>query len=909
MKRIISGSNLLLSLLILGACQSQKPAADTTTFSSVATTNKALYQSDAYAIYPDRVVQDEFVAKAISPTELTSNYKSPANLTMTPTVVFKFAINGRDNEMSPGSDHIFNCVPSNGTCQTPVITFGKLSKDDAEVPKNVYLTPNTQMKVRLDMRPVLEAFEKSGVYTTPTGDKIYKEDFKGVFIAGGTDPLSWDFDNLGSRKEMQLQDPDGDGIYEITLLMNENREEKMTAQQWKMTRDANAFPQYKSDYPLADALYNLALEEMIIAVEPDSTFRTGKEWAGVWTRDISYSIILSMAQVQPKVSMYSLMRKVKDGRIVQDTGTGGAYPISTDRVIWAVAAWEVYKATGDEKWLRDTYAIIKKSLQDDQKNALNPETGMMRGESSFLDWREQSYPRWMQPADIYESENLGTNAAHYQANIVAAQMADMLQDSEAAADFRKVAEGIKQGINKHLWQEDKGYYGQYLYGRNYKILSPKAEALGEALSVIFGVADEARSKTIVANTPVTDFGITNIYPQIPGIPPYHNNAIWPFVQSYWSLAAAEAGNEEALLESISAIYRPAALFLTNKENFVATSGDYAGTQVNSSNMLWSLAGSLSMVYKVYFGMDFKADGIELKPFVPEAYKGNRKLTNYKYRNAVLNFEMSGYGNQIKSITLDGKPMGKPFIPATLSGSHSIKIELANNETAAEFNHTAHYTTPETPKVTYTSGKLSWPAVEGATAYRVFRNGKPLEETTNTFEVVTADAYGEYMVLAVDAQGVTSFGSEPVMVVPDKYKLMYEVEKAAPKARLPYRDFSGTGFVEISKQKNKEVKLTITVPEDGVYAIDFRYANGNGPINTSNKAAIRTLKKGREFAGTIVLPQRGDGEWSNWGFTNPVEVQLPKGKHTIRLTFEPHNENMHGEVNQAMLDYMRVIRIR
>ncbi|WP_162053175.1 carbohydrate-binding protein [Pontibacter pamirensis] len=54
---------------------------------------------------------------------------------------------------------------------------------------------------------------------------------------------------------------------------------------------------------------------------------------------------------------------------------------------------------------------------------------------------------------------------------------------------------------------------------------------------------------------------------------------------------------------------------------------------------------------------------------------------------------------------------------------------------------------------------------------------------------------------------------------------------------------------------------------------------------------------------------GTGEWSNWGYTNVVEVPLQQGRHTISLTFEPANENMHGEINQAMVDNMRVIKIR
>ena len=104
-------------------------------------------------------------------------------------------------------------------------------------------------------------------------------------------------------------------------------------------------------------------------MEPDSTFRTGKEWAGVWTRDISYSIILAQATLQPRSAMKSLLRKVSpEGRIIQDTGTGGAYPCSTDRVIWAVAAWEIYKVTGDAAWLKKVYPIIQHSLADDAQN-------------------------------------------------------------------------------------------------------------------------------------------------------------------------------------------------------------------------------------------------------------------------------------------------------------------------------------------------------------------------------------------------------------------------------------------------------------------------------------------------------------------------------------------------------------
>ena len=99
-------------------------------------------------------------------------------------------------------------------------------------------------------------------------------------------------------------------------------------------------------------LYDMAISEMVKNIEADGTFRTGKLWEGVWTRDVSYSAILSLAHLEPDLVRNSLMRKVdKKGRIIQDTGTGGSWPCSTDRVVWTIAAYEVYLETGDLAWL------------------------------------------------------------------------------------------------------------------------------------------------------------------------------------------------------------------------------------------------------------------------------------------------------------------------------------------------------------------------------------------------------------------------------------------------------------------------------------------------------------------------------------------------------------------------------
>ena len=314
----------------------------------------------------------------------------------------------------------------------------------------------------------------------------------------------------------------------------------MTSQHWKLSQDISAYPQTQSPYPMADALYQLSLEEMLNAVEPDSTLRTGREWAGVWTRDVSYSILLSMAYLQPRAAQLSLWRKVdRKKKIIQDTGTGGAWPVSSDRMIWAVAAWELYKVTGDQDWLRQAYEVVNRSIRADMEVLYDAATGLVRGESSFLDWREQTYPSWMQPVDIFHSINLGTNAVHYQANRVAASMAQLLNDQDGQRIFSNNADKIRQGMNQYLWLPEKNAYAQYLYGRSFPIVSDRQEALGSALAVLFGIASEDQAQALVKSMPVTPFGITCISPQIPDIPPYHNNGVWPFVQAYWLWAAAE----------------------------------------------------------------------------------------------------------------------------------------------------------------------------------------------------------------------------------------------------------------------------------------------------------------------------------------------------------------------------------
>lgn len=672
---------------------------------------------------------------------------------------------------------------------------------------------------------------------------------------------------------------------------------------WKLKNDISSYPQLSTPNTLHQAIYNMGLDEMVNAVEPDTTLRTGKEWSGVWTRDVSYSILLSMAYLQPEASKISLMKKVNpQGLIIQDTGSGGAWPVSSDRMIWALAAYEVYKVTGDRKWLEYIYPIIKKSVEADALTVASP-TGLVKGETSFIDWREQSYPRWMQTADIYQSEALNTSIVHAQALRVLADIASELGKNSEAEDYAARADAIAKAVNEQLWLDDKGYYAMYNYGRTAPILNPRAETLGESLAILYDVASPERAASITENNPVTPFGAAIFFPQIADIPPYHNNSLWPWVGAYWAMANAKAGNDRGTLEAIGAVFRPAALFATNKENFVLDNGDIA-TQLNSSNMLWCLAGNIAITHKILFGIHFEKDGLAFAPFVPKALAAKRTLTGFRYRNATLDITVRGYGSEIKSFTLNGKEH-KPFIPANIKGNNKIVITMADNEPAPmKVNHTPNVKAPLTPITWFEGNTLAWNPIEYIAKYIVLRDGKPVAETrTTTFD---ASVPGEYQIIGVSGDGVQSFASEPRSNRARTVAAMPGEVAEAVSAEISYRPkkaisgFHGAGFRELDRS-SAPLNIPVEVPADGTYAIYLRYANGNGPVNTENKCAIRTLSVDGNRAGVVVMPQRGVANWDDWGFSNALTVPLTAGKHTVTIDFRPENNNMNINTNHALVD--------
>lgn len=867
---------------------------------------RTLYRSPAFTVTDSSVRQGRFEAVATSRERIVSTYPR-SGLEMQ----FRFSLNGADNEFRPGTQHTVYIRPTGGRIVSPVYVFGVESAPGVPRPEDFASSEEgvAQVTLRLDLRAVLRSFAERGSYDPPEGPPIARADFKHVYVIGMPEPLSWDASSLRPGSPAELTDPDGDGIYEVTFPIEARYTRPMGADGravWERHADLSGFPRLRSPERLLDAVYAMSLEELTQLVREDGALSAGAKWPGVWTRDVAYSSVLALAIVAPDAVRKSLMAKVDSGgRIIQDTGTGGSWPVSTDRTTWALAAWELYAVTGDRDWLRNAYDIIRRSAEADLHAIVDPSTGLAMGETSFMDWREQSYPRWMQPADIATSAAVGTNAVHYATWRILADMATEL--GESAQRWSTSADRLRDAINQHLWPAGGGYYASFRYGRAFPTLAARSDALGEALAIIYGVASPERRAQVAASTPLVTFGAPVFWPYIPNMTRYHNGALWPFVNAFWTWAAADAGNTTAVQHGLASIYRPAALFLTNKENMVAETGHFDGTVLNSDRQLWSVAGSLATQFRVLFGMRLRPDRLVFAPMVPPSYAGERTLSNLRYRGAVLTVTVRGHGSGVASARLDGRPIDRAEIPATLTGEHTLEIEMNRQWAATPIRLVENRWTPETPAATLAGDALRWTAVPGAARYAVYRNGGMMALTQQTrMPLRRVDGAEEYQVAAVDSSGMASFLSEPVRRVPASAQVVAR-PRGAPLER-EHAGFTGAGYVRLTREANTTVQVPVSVACAATYDVDARYANGNGPINTDAKAAIRTLLVDGRPAGVLVMPQRGINAWEDWGYGTALRLRLTAGEHTFTLAYTPLDENMDRRENTALLDHLRLTRV-
>jgi hypothetical protein len=738
---------------------------------------------------------------------------------------------------------------------------------------------------------------------------------------------------------------------------------------WRTVVEQEGSPQVVTNSPFFDGLFALSIEDMRMnsvsnirdanynqgKAIPCNCFETGEKWNYVWTRDLSYAVNLSLANLDPKRSMDSMLFKTSRFRegiappaslpintmqIIQDTGSGGSWPVSTDRVSWSVAAEPVLNnlsGSDRQNFAKTVYASLVGTVEADRQAIYDNREGLYGGEQSYLDWRTQTYAPWITKnlVRMSESKALSTNVLHYQALRLTAKLAKEVGDLSSMKRYDGWADDLRNKINSKFWLNDKGLYSSLTSAAEDQAAVYKFDMLGNSLAINYGIASADQAKKIMASYPHAPFGVPVYYPQQPNVYVYHNRALWPFVTAYSLRAAKMTKNYRAANNAINSLIRGTALNLSNMENLEWLTGKPwydDGPAINSRRQLWSTAGYLGMVIETLFGYEVSEQGINISPFLTSDLRselgtsGSARLKNINYRGKMISINLllppiqstSGY-YEPRTIVLNGKNVKGTISESMLMEANNIievtfgklisnKQSITMVSSVDPMSHTdASVFSPSAPRmerIGIEDGKLKLffageQQGEGneSIVYNIYRDGKEVASglTQNTWLDTKKFKQNIRTCFAVEAVFVSSANrshhSEPmcyeenasmfISVADERVESNVEVTPASI-------NLNRAALIGWGKPTDRLIVNDVIINETGSYSIQAIYNNRQHTIDSGVTAAvkgIRILNKDGDLVnrGIIQMPNIADkGDIFPFLPSSEMVVNLKAGAYQIQF---------------------------
>jgi hypothetical protein len=223
---------------------------------------------------------------------------------------------------------------------------------------------------------------------------------------------------------------------------------------------------------------------------------------------------------------------------------------------------------------------------------------------------------------------LYTNCQFYRAADELSEMHRLVGDDSRADYWRLQASATKENINRHLWQEDKGFYRMHLavtpdLVRGWPDDSDIFAVGGNGLAVLYGIADDGKTRSIfdIAQERSGKLGISTVsgallppyprgffqYPSMKEAYSYQNGGQWDWFGGRFVLSEFERGYAERGYRHLVEIARKSVLGgglyeWHSKDGRGRGSPKYSGS-----------AGALGAAcFQGLFGVYLRASGLELK---------------------------------------------------------------------------------------------------------------------------------------------------------------------------------------------------------------------------------------------------------------------------------------------------------
>ena len=290
----------------------------------------------------------------------------------------------------------------------------------------------------------------------------------------------------------------------------------------------------------------------------------GADYPSPWTRDAAINIWFAGEVMPPEVARNTLLCVMTTGE--DGPEIGGQY---WDRIIWAIGAERLWEITGDMEFAAMAFGALRRTAERCLREEYDPEDGLFRGpavygdgvsaypetyrapslSSSILRWPAEHPERRVPAGYGIPMKALSTNCAYEHAFRVMARLGAVL--GENTDEWTRRADALKTAVNQAFWNPGTGMY-DYLAGE-----CEAQESLGLAFAMLFGIAGEEETRSILQHATLTAHGIPCVWP---AFPPYrergygrHCGTVWPHIQGFWALAAKKAGREDLYERELQAL--------------------------------------------------------------------------------------------------------------------------------------------------------------------------------------------------------------------------------------------------------------------------------------------------------------------------------------------------------------------
>lgn len=320
---------------------------------------------------------------------------------------------------------------------------------------------------------------------------------------------------------------------------------------------------------------------------------------------------------------------------------------------------------------------------------------------------------------------------------------------------------------------------------------------------------------------------------------------------------------------------------------------------------------LSLFYHVLLGIQFEHDNLVFAPCIPQSYAGSHWFTGLKIRNMVLDVHVNGYGSEICSVMINGKP-GAPIIPLDTEGRVMIELELMPMGEAAPVAPcpAAREDLPTPQWDVCDTRHISWHPVPGATQYRVYVNGKAQKLTTKrSFAIASAPRTycRRFHVRALNPRTQSSLSAPYELTAPGARCLLQPVRIGD--AQAEYTVEHAQAWLDTRPCTSRLIYEPTQPLPAGTYSVRILYCNATASLRDGDTCALRELSADGAPAGLIALPHNTEQDrWEDYTYTAPIKLKLDKGAHTFALSYTPACTNGNRNLNQCMVRHLELTRL-